>query len=600
MRKAFLLLIILACSAFSQAQEGPLIDSLKRELEKAATDPQKIYLLDLLSRTMMNVDLKEAEALGRKAILIAEESRDRSLMFQAYLSNGTRCSYYAGVGDYASQSIAYYQKAKEIASQNRMDRQVGEALMKLSSVHLAISQKEKALNYCHEASSIITNLGNDSLLAESHNLYGNVYLVSNEKILSLRHYFSALRIAERTRMPALLRNCYTNLSGFYARIGDFDKALDYAMKGHKQLDKMNNSRVPYIRTTDINTIGNLYANKKNHDIAIAYFERSVAMADSLKFATLKVPGYISLLNQYLRMNEPKRALEYFNSPRGLELRNHLNNFGFSGINDQAFGVIYTGLGQLDSAGYYFNKAMPYFEKSSNNTSRIGFYSQVATYYKKAGDTKNAINYFLKEKELGQELGLLENVEEAARHLDTLYGHAGDFRQASLFNALHYQYKDSIETLNKQQELTKIEADEEAFRQQRLQEEAADKKRRRENIQYMGITIGIAALFVFLVVLGMFRVSANTIRLIGFFAFIMFFEFIFLIFKKNIYALTHGEPWKDLAFMIALAAMLLPLHHWLENKVISYLTSHNRLTGSGRTLISKVFVRRKSTRDKTNA
>jgi hypothetical protein len=53
-------------------------------------------------------------------------------------------------------------------------------------------------------------------------------------------------------------------------------------------------------------------------------------------------------------------------------------------------------------------------------------------------------------------------------------------------------------------------------------------------------------------------------------------------------------------MIALAAMLLPLHHWLEHKVISYLTSHNRLTGSGRTLISKVFVRRKSTRDKTKA
>lgn len=108
---------------------------------------------------------------------------------------------------------------------------------------------------------------------------------------------------------------------------------------------------------------------------------------------------------------------------------------------------------------------------------------------------------------------------------------------------------------------------------------------------MGITIGIVALFVMLVVLGMFKVSANTIRLIGFFAFLMFFEFVFLIFKKNIASITEGEPLKDLAFMIGLAALLVPLHHWLEHKVIKYLTSHNRLTASGKTLMSKVFVRK---------
>jgi hypothetical protein len=75
-------------------------------------------------------------------------------------------------------------------------------------------------------------------------------------------------------------------------------------------------------------------------------------------------------------------------------------------------------------------------------------------------------------------------------------------------------------------------------------------------------------------------------MIGFFAFLMFFEFIFLIFKKNIYAFTHGEPWMDLLFMIGLAAILLPLHHWLEHKVLHYLTSTNKLTTAGSALRSK--------------
>lgn len=90
---------------------------------------------------------------------------------------------------------------------------------------------------------------------------------------------------------------------------------------------------------------------------------------------------------------------------------------------------------------------------------------------------------------------------------------------------------------------------------------------------------------------MFKVSAATIKMIGFFTFLMFFEFIFLIFKKNIYGFTKGEPWKDLAFMIGLAAILLPLHHWLEHKVIHHLTSNNRLTASGKGLMDKLLKKR---------
>ncbi|HET9747595.1 MAG TPA: hypothetical protein VFP97_17885, partial [Chitinophagaceae bacterium] len=96
------------------------------------------------------------------------------------------------------------------------------------------------------------------------------------------------------------------------------------------------------------------------------------------------------------------------------------------------------------------------------------------------------------------------------------------------------------------------------------------------IQYMGIIIGIVVLFVSLVMMGWFKVSASTIRAIGFFSFLIFFEFIFLVFKKNINGLTQGVPLYDLAFMIALAAILVPLHHWLEHKVIHFLTSHHML------------------------
>ncbi len=70
-------------------------DSIKSSLAKASTPEEKAYFMDNLSRTLMNVNLQEADEYGKQLISLAEESRDRKLMIYAYMSNGVRCSYFA-------------------------------------------------------------------------------------------------------------------------------------------------------------------------------------------------------------------------------------------------------------------------------------------------------------------------------------------------------------------------------------------------------------------------------------------------------------------------------------------------------------------------
>lgn len=585
----------------SRAQQAAAVDSLKKALGAAKTTEEKIFWLDNLSRTLMNVNQAEAEVYGQQLITVAEESRDRKLMIRAYLANGVRNSYFKGQKIYTEKAIGHFEKALAIAQQEKMEDEIVAAQLQLAEIYLAVPDKDKALKYITEAFSRINTLKNDSLKVEANIGYGKVYLSRNEKTLSLRHFLTALRLAEeidatkpaiRKMKAELMRNSYLNLSAFYNRIEDYDKAIDYYVLAFRELDHINDRRVPYQRCIDINAIGNLFANKKNSDIAISYFERSIAMADSLKFQTLKMPGYISLLNQYLRLDQPQKAMDYLNSPSGQNLKTYLGNFGMSGALDQAYAYIYSELNQFDSARLYFNKALPFFEQKYNENNKVDLYIQLGEFYKKTGETKKAIEYYLKAKEVSTRNGMLGHVQTAAKDLDTLYEKTGDFRMANLYNAMYYQYKDSSEKLNKEKELAQEEAADELQRQERLEREKLESYRRRNNIQYMGITLGIVLLFVSLVVLGMFKVSATTIKMIGFFTFLMFFEFIFLIFKKNIYSITHGEPWKDLLFMIGLAALLLPLHHWLEEKVIHYLTSHNRLTRAGHHIKTKLFGRTK--------
>jgi len=594
-----LLAVLLFFTGRTAGQQAAAIDSIKAALAKATTAKDKVYWLDNLSRTMMNVDPAQAELYGKQVISVAEESRDRELMVDAYMSNGLRCTYFAQQKEFTRRAIEYYEKALELARKERLEKKIGAAQLRLAVIYLTVPDKDKALSYVNQASSLISILDDDSLKVESHNTYGLVYLSRNEKTLSLRHYLNALRLAEEIKADKmqqknskaiLIRNCFVYLANFYGQIEDYEKAIDYQTLALKKLDEINEKNVPYQRVIDMNTIGNLFAEKKNYDIAISYFERSLAMADSLKFSTLKIPGYISLINQYMRMEQPQKALDYLQGASGDSLKAYLGKFGFSGIIDQAYASIYTELNQFDTSRFYLNRAISYFEKNINENIKISFYGQLAKFYKKTGDTEKAIEYYLKVKEMGEKNGMLENVQGAAKNLDTLYARTGNMPLALQYNAMYHQYKDSIGQLNREKELAQVEAADEQQRQERILKEKEELKRRKNNIQYMAITFGIVILFITLIILGMFKVSAGLIKAISFFVFLMLFEFIFLVFKKNIYSITHGEPWKDLAFMIALAALLVPLHHWLEHKVLHYLTSHNRLTSAGHQLKRKLFRR----------
>jgi hypothetical protein len=183
------------------------------------------------------------------------------------------------------------------------------------------------------------------------------------------------------------------------------------------------------------------------------------------------------------------------------------------------------------------------------------------------------------------------LEELSMKLDSVYQKLGDYKNARYFNSQYHVYKDSLQKLSMEKDLLALEVENENRRKDREEAEAAKAKNERHNIQYMGITAGIAGVFIMLVMMGTFSVSKTTIRIIGFFAFIFLFEFIILLADNEIHHWTHGEPWKILAIKIALISVLLPLHHFLEEKVIHYLTSRKLMELKTKGLFQKISGKR---------
>jgi len=194
----------------------------------------------------------------------------------------------------------------------------------------------------------------------------------------------------------------------------------------------------------------------------------------------------------------------------------------------------------------------------------------------------------KAKSIGEQLRSLELQEHAVNNLDSLYQWKGDFKNAFLYNSMYHQLKDSLQKLSKEKDVLSLEIDNENKRKDREAKKIEEEVRRKRNIQYMAITITIAAVFILMVMAGAFSVSRTTIKIMGFFAFIFFFEFIILLCDNQIHDWTGGEPWKVLAIKIGLIAVLLPLHHWLEEKVTHYLATQELLRVKGRGIVGKFF------------
>lgn len=324
---------------------------------------------------------------------------------------------------------------------------------------------DKALSYCNQAFAQIGFINNDSITAKVHLEYGSVYLARNEKILALKNFMNALRLAEDLNNENLLRAVYSKLSSFYALIDEIDKAIDYQMKAYHTLYTIKTGQTPYNRIQDLARLGDLYGSKKNYDVAMKYYEHSLRLADSVNFQPIKAIAYRSIINNYLAADQPQNALDYFNNHP--QLKQYFSTVGFGHFIDQSYGYIYNKLGNYDSAKYYYTKAAPFFENDVNKGNKLGYYYQLGMVYKSTKEYDKALEYFLRSKVLAEDIGELKTMSGIAGELDSIYQFKGDYKQAFYYASLKHQYKDSLQKLGKEKDLLQIEAADEQQRQDRL-------------------------------------------------------------------------------------------------------------------------------------
>ncbi|RZM18533.1 MAG: tetratricopeptide repeat protein, partial [Pedobacter sp.] len=479
--KLFLATIAILFSFVSATgQSAPVLDSLQKEYLKPKPFKERGNLLIQLASATMSVNPDQADKYGEELIALASNQPDKEALIKSYNANGVRCAGWAGIRNYAEKAMNYFEAGKALAVKHNLKKYETNILLQQANLQLSVPDLHKASKYLEEATTLNANK-NDSISAELAFTRGDIQLARNEKINALRSYLTALRLGDSLKMAPLQRNGLLKMSGFYGSIEDYDKAIAYYEKAMDKLKELPAAyRGLYLKVTDLKTIGDLYAFQKNYNLAKTYYENSIKLADSLQYQPLKIHGYIGLLNVFIFMKEPQKSMAFMRSKQGQDLTAYLSTLKMDAIADQANAIIYSEMGQLDSAGKYFRKSADFFNNSGNPIYKMSNLVQTAYYLKRKGDYRQAINLFLQADTLAKSNGQLDKLIEINKNLDTLYTNLGDYRQAKFHSSAYYQYKDSFQTLNKEKQLSQIEADDALQQLQREQLLQEEKKNERNN------------------------------------------------------------------------------------------------------------------------
>lgn len=569
MKKLLLLCLFTAgmffCFSQSFGNEFRNLEILEKELSEAKTPEQKANALMGLyqyhNRHSEPYNKKAAIDYRRQMEIFVHETNDPELVARVLFitiptgNSGTKADVLKGI-----------QRLYDYAKLHKLDHFKARAKIRESSYYFTFQPDyNKAVQLLNEALNLSKDL-NDSLRTGILIQVAGRYNSMNNQLQALKFGFQAHEIAAKTKSLLLLQICNSLFEETYRSLEDYNKAIEYTLK-NIQLTKLANR--PHLAAFMHSRIAGYYFRLDQPVLGDYHIKEAYRLADSIKGSKRLYNEITGFIIAALTFSDQNEVLAEF-------LKNYRQHFfivpGSDFLDNVTLARAFAKINNMDSARVLIKRAT---ENLSDNTSadlrkryfytlaRIASYDQ--TWDAAVENFSKCLLITLSQNDLTESIQYTDSLKNilAKQHLFPQafrYSLLQDSLQAELAKQLDKEdiTRQEVAALEKQKELEAIEKEKE--------------KQQRYNVQYLGITFGVVALFIILLLMGIFKVSPRTIKILSFFSFLLFFEFIFLIFKKQIAVVTHGEPWKDLAFMVLLAAVMVPLHHWGEHKVVEYLST----------------------------
>lgn len=561
------IIILLISSFFIFSETSASIDSLWNNYN-TSSNPDKIafeilnhYATDRLFHqrdSAMKIFL--AKANGKNVMQISE-------LYKTYFSSS----------DYSNKkfTIANAQNWVELVEGQKNYKHSYLAYHHLSRVLFYFGANEKACNAAEKEYLYAGLTGNKIFRIEALFNKAKCFEMENNKSEAFKSYLDAYYFSLEIKNKALIKQSLQHISNFFVSNKLYSKAKKYKKQEFEfyvHNTKPCDSNLYYSLLSELsdNYFDNNELNEANN-----YSNQVLGFCIRKGNRELLIKQLSIIRSNYFENNNFDGLLDLYKTRFPSELDSLKKNNGVAYYRIRSL-IFEQGSNPEMAAAYLDSAEIQLQNRSRDALMTSNFYNRKGEFYLRQKKPAKAVESLLQSLQISSSEHYFPFLKSIAQNLNVAYVQLGDYQKAHLYQGLTIAYSDSLKQMIDNDEIVLLEVENLEKQKELFLAQQEEQTARKHNLQYMLIVILIASSFIVLIVLGSIKIPSIVIRSLGYFVFIFFFEFIILLADHKIHHMTHGAPLQIMGLKIILIGILLPIHHWVEHKVVHYLLHYQIL------------------------
>jgi tetratricopeptide (TPR) repeat protein len=507
---------------FAQSNE---IDSLKKLVSGTNIETVKIsILLDLQDVYSNRGMMQEALLVGDQALLMAKKIANSSLESKVKLNIG----YTYIKANRFQQGFGYY----------------------FSNLHENIKNQSD--------SDLIKTYW---FIADAYNSFkpdSSVYYAKNGLFLANKMNYDK----GREIMLWQLTNAYKSLS-------DNSKSLEYGLEYLKLIEKKaDDNKTAYA----LLNIAQIYHLNRDYKKALGYYLEVDKLSKKLNDPEIYKQILLDFSDIYEKMDSLNMALIY--GQQSLQKAEENRDSGYIGTSNNNLGNIYFKQRDFRFAKKSYLQAIPYLEKSLYNSFLCESYIGLARIAEMNNEIDVAIKLAHQTSLVAKNSSINDKYLLANQLLTNYYQKLNKIDSAFYFQSLVIQIKDSLFNTEKVKQLQLLSIEEDIRQKEIAERILVEKEERHHKLQLLMIGLAIPVFFLVSLFLSRKKVHPKVVEFSGIVSVLLFFEYITLWMHPAVSDLTNHSPVLEIIIFVAVAAIITPAHHKIQEWMVHHLTKHH--------------------------
>ena len=390
-------------------------------------------------------------------------------------------------------------------------------------------------------------------LYESHSADSNMFYAQE-----------VLQIGQNRKITSIEAFGYAEIGYAFLRLNNKAKGYEYVLKALKIAEHDNKPRV-------LAAMYLLMGNFKTGPPAIADFKKAIALWESA--GDTRHYGFNNLAGAYMRTAQYDSALIFATRGYQVALRAKYDIvMPYILLN---LGQIYEGLKNPELALTYYRLGLDDAKAKQSNRLLQRAFIRLAIFYKNTGVVDS--NFFYSKKAF--DISISEAISWViipAYSLYDIYIKQNKTDSALKYLHIYISAKDSLTIIEEVQKMQSLGFEEDLRQKELVAEKKIAEEERNHNLQYAAIAVAlITFIILFLVLSRSIIVKQKFIEFFAILGLLAVFEFINLFIHPYLANITNDSPVLMLIILIAIGALLIPLHHKLEKWITNVMTEKNK-------------------------